>query len=323
MRIATTLLVTAGLVVSLAACSTPTETADPNCPVTPSGKVSDSIKVTGDFLTEPKVDFSIPLTAPEETQRSVVIKGDGDTVQQGDTVNVLFSIFSGANSADIAGTDWANETTTELPVDAAQFLPGIVKTIQCSTVGSRVVGVIPPADAFGEAGSTDLGVGPTDAIVFVVDIESIKAAAEPALPKADGVDQPPVDGLPTVVLADDGRPTVTIPDTAPPTDLQLAVLKKGDGAVVADGDSVTVHYEGLNWTSKEIFDESWARGTPSTFTTSQVIPGFTQALVGQTVGSQVLVVIPPALGYGEASETNTSPLAGQTLVFVIDILGIG
>ena len=327
MRIAATLFVTTGLLVSLAACSTPTAT-DPDCDTTPSGSVSQSIKVTGDFGKEPTTKFDIPLKAPESTQRSVVIEGDGDTVLPGDVVDVRFSIYSGASSADIAGSDWSSEATEAFPVDDTQFLPGIVRTLECTKVGSRVVGVIPPADAFGETGQPDLGVGPDDAIVVVIDVVGIEAPAEPAptptnvLPKADGADQPPVEGLPTVVLADDGRPTVTIPDTAPPTELQLAVLKKGDGAVVADGADVTVHYEGINWATKEIFDESWAKGTPATFNTGQVIAGFTQALVGQTVGSQVIVVIPPALGYGEASDTNTNALAGQTLVFVIDILAV-
>ena len=93
-------------------------------------------------------------------------------------------------------------------------------------------------------------------------------------------------------------------------------------AVVADGDDVTVNYQGLNWDTKEIFDDSWAKGSPANFNTAQVVPGFSQALVGQSVGSQVLVVIPPALGYGEAGSSGNA-LAGQTLVFVIDILGIG
>ena len=48
------------------------------------------------------------------------------------------------------------------------------------------------------------------------------------------------------------------------------------------------------------------------------MPGFVQALAGQKVGSQVLVVIPPALGYGEDAKAHE--LGGKTLVFVIDIL---
>ena len=124
------------------------------------------------------------------------------------------------------------------------------------------------------------------------------------------------------MLADDGRPTVTIPDEAPPAELKIAVLKKGDGAVVPVASDVIVHYEGINWNTKEIFDESWARGEPSPFNTAQVIAGFTKAIEGQTVGSQVIAIIPPADGYGS---TGRPPSIGgtDTLVFVVDILGLG
>ena len=53
---------------------------------------------------------------------------------------------------------------------------------------------------------------------------------------------------------------------------------------------------------------------------SFAVPGFAQALEGQTVGSQIHAVIPPELGYG-AEGSGTIP-GDATLVFVIDILGI-
>ncbi len=319
-RAALSLLVTAGLVASLAGCTAGT-TGSSDCAATPSGSVSNAVKVSGDFGTKPDVTINFPTAAPA-TERTVVINGDGDTVVAGDNVNVDYALFDGETGAELAATEYTEGSTVEFPVDDTQFLVGIVKTLECSTVGSRVVGVIPAADSFGEAGSDQLGVAPGDDIVFVVDVVSISAPKIPALPKADGADQPATPGFPTVVLDDTGRPTVTIPDEAPPTELKLAVLKKGTGAVVADGDDVTVHYVGVNWNTKVIFDESWARGEPATFNTGQVIAGFTAALVGQTVGSQVIVVIPPDQGYGSAG--SPPDIGGtDTLVFVIDILGIG
>jgi peptidylprolyl isomerase len=81
-----------------------------------------------------------------------------------------------------------------------------------------------------------------------------------------------------------------------------------------------VHYTGINWNTKKVFDSSWERGEPATFVTSQVIPGFTKALVGQKVGSQVIAIIPPADGYGEAG--SGEDIGGtDTIVFVVDILG--
>lgn len=307
--------------VSLAACSTPTDTASADCVATPSGSVSDAVKVSGDFGTKPTVTIDSPTNATK-TERTVVIKGDGATAVSGDTVDVQFTLFNGTTGEELTSTEYGETPTTAFPVDDTQFLVGIVKTMECSTVGSRVVGVIPPDDSFGGAGSSDLGVGEDEDIVFVVDIVGIEEPAEPALPRADGEDQPATEGFPTVVLDEDGRPTITIPDTAPPTELKMALLKKGDGPTVEAGDDVTVHYVGENWNTKVIFDESWARGEPATFNTSGVIAGFQAALVGQTVGSQVIVIIPPAEGYGEAG--SPPDIGGtDTIVFVVDILGIG
>lgn len=321
MRTAASLVLVAGLVASLAACSTPTtDPAAASCDATPAGSVSNAVKVTGDFGSKPEVTINFP-TSVEDTERTVAIEGDGATAVTGDVVNVNFTLYSGETGEELTTTDYTEEGTTAFPVDDTQFLVGIVKTLDCSAVGSRVVGVIPPADSFGEAGSEDLGVAPGDDIVFVVDLVSIDPPAAPALPKADGVEQPAEDGFPTVVLDDTGRPTITIPDAAPPTDLKLAVLKLGDGTTVQSGDDVVVHYEGVNWNTGVIFDESWARGEPATFNTNTVIAGFTAALVGQNVGSQVIVVIPPDQGYGEAG--SPPDIGGtDTLVFVVDILGI-
>ena len=101
------------------------------------------------------------------------------------------------------------------------------------------------------------------------------------------------------------------------------MLKQGDGELVGTADDVVVHYVGLNWNTGEIFDESWARGAPATFNTAGVIPGFTAALEGEAVGSQVIVVIPPDLGYGpQGGNPNAGIGETDTLVFVIDILGL-
>ncbi|KQO82674.1 hypothetical protein ASF17_06410 [Frigoribacterium sp. Leaf263] len=151
---------------------------------------------------------------------------------------------------------------------------------------------------------------------------SATATSEAPL-RATGEPQDPTPGFPTVELADDGAPTVTVPETDPPADLQVEVLKKGDGAVVQDGDTVTVQYEGVVWQTGETFDSSWQRGEPATFGTGQVITGFAEGMVGQTVGSQTIVSIPPADGYGDNVPQGAAFTATDTLVFVIDILAVG
>ena len=87
------------------------------------------------------------------------------------------------------------------------------------------------------------------------------------------------------------------------------------------GDTVTVHYTGVVWATGKTFDSSWTRGTPASFATTGVIPGFGKALVGQKVGSQVIAVIPPADGYGAKVPPNQTDITPtSTLVFVVDIL---
>jgi peptidylprolyl isomerase len=105
------------------------------------------------------------------------------------------------------------------------------------------------------------------------------------------------------------------------------VLKKGSGPKVKEGEPVTVHYTGVLWDTKKVFDSSWKSGAPATFPISGVVPGFGKAMVGQTVGSQVIAVIPPADGYGpdgNQQDPNTpDQISGtDTMVFVIDILAV-
>ncbi len=316
MRTATPLLLSASLVLALAACS-PGGTASADCTPVASGDVSSKVTATGDFGSKPEVTVPFP-TSVDATQRSVLIEGDGDVAVAGDIVRVDYTLLNGTTGEELTSTEYSGTSGEKLTLDEASILPGIIETLECSPVGSRVVGVIP--DAFGEDGGGVVEAG-TD-IVFVADVVEIVPPPEPALPRADGEDQAPEPGFPTVELDADGRPTITLPDTAPPTDLEIALLKKGSGAVVQDGDDVTVHYVGLNWNTGEIFDESWARGAPATFNTGGVIEGFTAALVGQTVGSQVIAIIPPEFGYGP--DGNPPSIGGtDTLVFVVDILGIG
>ena len=55
----------------------------------------------------------------------------------------------------------------------------------------------------------------------------------------------------------------------------------------------------------------------------KLIPGWQEGLAGKTAGSRVLLVVPPAQAYPDGRETPKPTLAaGQTLVYVIDILDV-
>jgi len=324
------LVTTLGLTAVLTACSgsssnTPDgsdapsadRTVSPTSECTDAGSVSDAIDVTGEFGVEPAVTMEAPVTTTA-TERTVAIAGTGtEKTKAGSVVNVSFSAFDGATGDKVDSTGYGAEATSVSLTVADNYVPGLVRAVNCSVVGDRVVAVMPPSDGFGDKGWTDLGLGATDSMVFVIDINSIQPA------KANGVDQPVADGLPAVTLADNGAPTIAIPDTEAPGELTIATLKKGDGAPVADGDTAQIEYTGVLWATGDEFDSSWKTDGPAALPTANVVPGFAAALVGQTVGSQVLAIIPPADGYGADGQPDAGISGTDTLVFVIDILGTG
>jgi peptidylprolyl isomerase len=296
------------------ATSTPTAGAAPVNECAESGSASDSVTVTGDIGALPTTAFQGPLTV-DRTERTVVTEGDGDEVAFGDLATIDFTIYNGTSGEQVFSTLDEGGTQLQLTVDTAQYIAGIVNAVACTNVGSRVVAVIPPADGFGAAGGNEaLGIAAEDSLVMVADIEGIVPL------RADGTEQQVPEGFPTVELDDEGAPTVTMPTGEAPTDLQVAVLKKGDGPVVGDGDSVTVQYQGSIYGSGTVFDQSWGNGGPRTFQTTGVVTGFAAAMVGQTVGSQVIAVIPPDQGYGSEGNSAAGIAGTDTLVFVIDIL---
>jgi peptidylprolyl isomerase len=304
------ILTVAALAVALAGCATgePDTSSSPDAAgdeCVGSGSVSDAVDVSGDFGAAPTVSFDAPLTL-DATERTVTIEGDGDAIERGSTASLQFTLYNGTTGDVVTQTDYTTDAET-IAVDG--LLPGLESTLICSTVGSRVVGVIPAAEGFGDTGSQQLGVQAGQSLVFVLDVVDLIPSA------ADAMIEWTTD-VPKVVRADDGTPTITLPETDPPTDLMLTVLTEGDGAVVGDGDNVTVDYLGMSWNTGEVFDQSFGK-TPATFATTGVVPGFGAALVGQKVGSTVLVTIPPIYAYG--IDPKAAQLGGQTLVFLIDI----
>ena len=118
-----------------------------------------------------------------------------------------------------------------------------------------------------------------------------------------------------------GAPEVPVPLGPPPSELVVEDLTVGSGAPVVAGDTVTVNYIGVSCSTGGIFDASWTRGEAATFPLGQVIPGWEQGLIGMQPGGRRLVVIPPDLAYGAGGRPNIAP--DETLVFVVDLLGVG
>lgn len=310
-------LVPVALVASLlTSCSGGSE-ASANC--LPDGSVTSSLKFKGEFGSEVSMTSSTPVSV-EELQRSVVIEGKGDEIKVGDSVDAFLTIINGTDGSVVSAQP------APFTLDETQLQPWAYSAITCSAVGDRVVVAAPASEVLGEGNAQSQGLKETDTLVMVFDITSVKAGTideSKLLKRADGKAQKVPAGLPTVELDDKGSPTITIPEgTEPPAELTVVTLIKGDGETVAEGDRVYVHYRGVIWRTGEEFDSSWSRGEPTAFLTTEVIRGFQEALVGQTVGSQVMAIVPAEDGgYGAEWLTSNGFEANDTMVFVLDILG--
>ena len=124
-------------------------------------------------------------------------------------------------------------------------------------------------------------------------------------------------------MADQTKPSVDVPAGDPPGDLQIEDLAVGDGPEAKPGDDVEVHYVGVAWSDRQQFDASWDRRQTFSFGLGrgQVIQGWDQGVAGMRVGGRRRITIPPHLGYGSAGAGGVIK-GGETLVFVVDLLGV-
>lgn len=303
MRVPLALMATAtALAVTLTGCTAPAPE-----PEATAGASSDLVEVGGDFGERPRVDFPTPVT-PETTQCTEVIEGDGERLVEGQQALVGLAVYNGATGEDIQVIGFDDEEPVPVLL-GANTLPGLSKGLSCASEGSRVVVVVPPADAFGEEGNASLGIGAEDSLVVVFDVH------EAFLARANGTPQVTRDGFPAVVTAPDGRPGITVPDEDPFETTEVEVLKRGHGEEVESGDQVLVHYTGVGWEDGTVLDSTWQQRGPTAIVVgedaaAQGSPAFAESLEGLTVGSQVGIAVP-------ADE------AGNPAAFyVVDILGV-
>jgi hypothetical protein len=309
------LIAAAVLVSTLAACGAADERA--GCqPVFQPGDASRAVQVEGSVGTRPTTTFPTPLVT-KESQVSEIVRGDGEVLSRGEIADAHLSLYSGETAQLLEESDYEEMylRRTVGPDDP------LGQALQCAAVGSRVVYATTVEELFG-ADNPQIPLENEATIVAVFDI----ARAFPG--RATGAPQLGQNGMPAVVLAPNGRPGISVPSEEAPTDLRIAVLKQGTGPEVKQGDRAVLHYTGLTWDDENVFDSSWETGVPRTFPAASfeddpagVVPGLAEALIGENVGSQVLVVIPPEFGYPEGQSPASVP-EDATMVFVFDVLGI-
>lgn len=284
-----------------------------NCESVGSGSEVEQIKVEGEFNAEPAVTFPTPLGI-DGMQTIEVIKGTGGKIVGNQRVALHYAVYNAGTGEKFQGSEFGGEEYVAQDL-LTNSNPNYCSALVGMSVGSRAAILMGAADAHANMGIPSLGVGQNDALIFVFDI------VDAFLPRANGEAKAAEAGFPTVILdPKTGQPGIQILKTDAPTEFMKSVLIEGRGEEIQIGDVAVMHYAGWTWDGTQ-FDESWSSGTPAAFEISStgLIEGFVQAVEGAKVGSQVIAIIPPELGYGEAGSGAIGP--NSTLIFVIDILG--
>jgi FKBP-type peptidyl-prolyl cis-trans isomerase len=299
--------------VAVAGCSSSSSSAKPSQSTATSNSV---VTATGSFGAAPKVTIPAEKAAPALYTKTI-IQGSGSKLTSAETLEGNFVLYDWSGTTHkLLGSTYGSGGPT---LFAGQMIPGLETALIGQPMGSRVLAVIPPKDAFGASGNSQIGVKGTDTLVFVIDLDKSfsNTAGVPGAQSSNGGG-----ALPTVTTAAGKAPLIAIPASTAPKTLQVKTLIKGSGPKVKSSQEVMVQYTGVIWRTKKVFDSSWTRKQPYTtqIGVGQVIKGWDTGLVGQPVGSRVMLVIPPADGYGSTGSSGAGIKGNDTLVFVVDII---
>ncbi|OZG61595.1 peptidylprolyl isomerase [Bifidobacterium myosotis] len=296
--------------VTLAACSS-SSSSDSSKSSSSSSSSSDSknqiagVTATGKLGEKPTISFKTPMTVSDGSY-VVLQEGDGDVIQDGDRVCAQGIALNVKDGTELMDTWTKNTPDCSLVVSSSKLSSTYYDQIKGAKLNTTI--------GFGVNDQNTSGYSYIMAMTFVSKSKDLEKAT------GEEVTDVPVN-LPKVTRDKDGKPSVDMNGQGSVDKLVAQTLIKGSGKTLTDSDTAVVKYTGWLTNGKQ-FDSSWDKNT--TFdadlsASGQIISGWKQGLIGQTVGSQVLLVIPPDQGYGADGSGDTIP-GNSTLVFVIDIL---
>ncbi len=312
MRRLFTLLAVALLLVVVSACSSDGSDSASDEPFP-------GVTVSGDPGEEPTVEIDAPFDA-DETSTEVLDEGDGAVLEAGDTALVRYIGLNG-QTGDEFENSWSQDEPVPFPLTEGSLINGFLDGLVGQSVGSRVAIAITPEDGYGPAGGNpDISVKKDDSLVFVVDIE------DTTLSQAKGEPTALPDDWPQLQTDDQDLPTgfTATKTTAPPSDdVRAEVAIAGDGDEVQQGQQISFKYLVQIYPDGDVLDNSYAAGQAANTVAGAGQPPCWDALVGQTVGSRVVLECPPGTVFGKKGNPQIGVDPNTTLLFAIDILTLG
>ncbi len=270
-----------------------------------SGDTMQGVSASGKLGSKPDISFKTPFKVENQTHQ-VIQEGNGAVIRDGDRVCTR-SLALDAKTGKVINSTWDKSSPECSIVISKKSIPAYYDTFKGLKVNSTVAVGIDESGS-GSSQATDSYIM---ALTFVSRSKNLTRA------QGQKVTDLPSD-LPKISLDDKGKPSLDLNGYKPEAGLVVQPLIKGKGAKVGQHQSVSANYTGWLASDGKQFDSSWDRGQASDFSLDQVVKGWQQGLAGQTVGSQVLLIVPPELGYGSQQQQKIP--ANSTLIFVVDIL---
>lgn len=295
---------------TLAACGNTSNSNDSKDSSSNSSKSGDTsldqiagVTAKGELGKKPEIALAkTPMTVQNNTY-AVLQKGNGDVIEDGDRVCAQGIAVNVKDGSELMSTWEKNTPDCSLVVSKSSMNESYYNLLKGQKLNATV--------AVGVNDSNSSGTSYIMAMTLVSKSKDLKRA------EGEQVKDIPAN-LPKVTLDKDGKPSIDMNGQGDVDKLIIQPLIKGKGKKVKETDTVSANYTGWLTNGKQ-FDSSWDRGQAADFSLQHVVKGWTQGLAGQTVGSQVLLVIPPDLGYGKDGSGDSIP-GNATLVFVVDIL---
>lgn len=289
----------------LASCSSDSETSKSE------GDTMTGISAKGKLGTKPTISFKTPFTVKNQAHQ-IVQKGDGEVIRDGDRVCAQNVALDAKTGKEISST-WDKDKPECSIVVSKKLIPTYYDTIKGQKINTTLaIGINEQSSSKSQQEKSSQALDSyIMALTFVSRSENLKRA------EGEKVKEIP-ENLPKISLDSKGKPSLDLNNYKPDGKLVSQTLIKGKGAKVGEHQTVSANYTGWLASDGKQFDSSWDRNQASDFSLDQVVKGWQQGLAGQTVGSQVLVIVPPDLGYG--SQDKQGIPANSTLIFVVDIL---
>jgi peptidylprolyl isomerase len=280
--------------------------------------LAEAVKVAGELGAKPTITFDAPLKVPE-TASWTAKAGSGDRVGAQAKLILQLTIADARTGKTVISTTDSGQRPLEVSL-TDQIFPSVAKALAGKAAGSRVVTASTADEAYGDKGSPQIGIKGGDPIIVVSDILSTDPTS--VLEGPTGAQLTPPAKSPRLLGPADELTGVDVAGLRKPKKLVVIPLREGTGPTITGPHRVSVDYLGQVWGGKAPFNNSYT-DKPVTFTVGLggVIPAWDKGLSGLKEGARVMLVCPPGTAYGSAAQPGIP--ARSTLVFVVDVLGVG